>query len=188
MLIKRLTAFFLDILEVVVFAIAIFLFIYLLVLQPHKIKGLSMDPNFADGEFLLTDKVTYRFREPERGDVIVFEAPGTNGDELIKRILGLPGDKVSLREGDVYLNSKFLDENYISDSVQTLGSAFLEDGQEVTVPSNQYFVMGDNRVASSDSRTWGFITKDAITGRAWIVYWPPPRVGLIEKVTYGATN
>src|SRR3989344_8914338 len=104
MLIKRLTAFFLDILEVVVFAIAIFLFIYLLVLQPHKIKGSSMDPNFADGEFLLTDKVTYRFREPDRGDVIVFEAPGTNGDEFIKRILALPGEQVSLRNGKVYIN------------------------------------------------------------------------------------
>src|SRR3989337_4243279 len=101
MVARRLGAFFLDIIEVVVFAIAIFLFLYLLVLQPHKIKGASMEPNFPNGEYLLTDKVTYRFREPERGDVIVFEAPGTNGEEFIQRILGLPGDKVSLREGDV---------------------------------------------------------------------------------------
>ena len=88
MLLKRLTAFFLDITEVVVFAIAIFLFVYLLILQPHKIKGDSMVPNFLDGEYLLTDKITYRIREPARGDVVVFEAPGAGGDEFIKRIIG----------------------------------------------------------------------------------------------------
>src|SRR3989337_1808456 len=99
MFIKRLGAFFLDVLEVIVFAVAIFLFLYLLVLQPHKIKGASMEPNFPNGEYLLTDKVTYRFREPERGDVIVFEAPGTNGEEFIKRIIGLPGEQISLHNG-----------------------------------------------------------------------------------------
>src|SRR3989304_9283496 len=99
MLIKRLTAFFLDILEVVVFAVAIFLFVYLLVLQPHKIKGLSMDPNFADGEYLLTDKVTYRFGEPKRGDVIVFEAPVNRRDDYIKRFIALPAVNVLFKDG-----------------------------------------------------------------------------------------
>jgi signal peptidase I len=98
-MLNKLSAFFLDILEVVVFAIAIFLFLYLLVLQPHKIKGQSMEPNFQDGEFLLTDKVTYRFSEPKRGDVIVFEAPGTNNEEFIKRIMGLPGESISINNG-----------------------------------------------------------------------------------------
>jgi len=107
---RRLGAFFLDILEVIVFAVAIFLFIYLLVLQPHKIKGASMDPNFFDGEYLLTDKVTYRFGEPKRGDVIVFKAPTGNGDEFIKRIIGLPGEKVSVKSGKMYINEKVLEE------------------------------------------------------------------------------
>jgi len=90
----RFGAFFLDILQVVVFAVAIFLFVYLLLLQPHKIKGSSMFPNFADGEFLLTDKVTYRFGEPKRGDVVVFKAPPNDREEFIKRIIGLPNDKI----------------------------------------------------------------------------------------------
>ncbi len=184
MFLKRLTSFFLDILEVVVFAIAIFLFIYLLVLQPHKIKGESMDPNFADGEYLLTEKVSYRFREPARGDVIVFEAPGTKGDEFIKRVIGLPKEKVSLNNSRVYINDEVLTESYISESTPTAGGVFLSDGKEITVPPNHYFVLGDNRLASSDSRTWGFITKEAITGRAWIIYWPPSMTGLVEKVTY----
>ncbi len=184
MLVKRLTEFFLDIVEVVVFAIAIFLFIYLLVLQPHKIKGQSMEPNFSDGEYLLTDKVTYRFREPARGDVIVFEAPGTQGDEFIKRIIGLPGEKVSLRDGRVYLNGKELSETYLPPETKTRGSTFLKEGYEVEIPPDHYLVLGDNREASSDSRTWGLITRDVITGRAWIVYWPPDKSGVINNQVY----
>src|SRR3989304_8064339 len=109
-MLKRIGIFFLDILEVIVFAIAIFLFVYLLLLQPHKIKGDSMQPNFPDGEYLLTDKVTYRFNQPERGDVVVFEAPTNNGDEFIKRIIATPGEKVSLRQGKIYINDILLDE------------------------------------------------------------------------------
>ena len=184
-MLKRLGAFFLDILEVVVFAIAIFLFVYLLVLQPHKIKGDSMQPNFPNGEYLLTDKVSYRFGEVERGDVVVFEPPGSEGEEYIKRIIGLPGEEISVKGGKVYINGSLLDESYISDSLQTSGGSFLNENATVDVPSDYYFVLGDNRVASSDSRMWGFVEKDKITGRAWLVYWPPPSVGLIENVTYG---
>lgn len=181
---QKLSVFFLDILEVVVFAIAIFLFLYLLVLQPHKIKGQSMEPNFQDGEFLLTDKVTYRFSQPKRGDVIVFEAPGTNNEEFIKRIIGLPGETISVINGETKINGAELSENYLPDSFITDGGAFLKNGQNVTIPDNHYFVMGDNRAASSDSRTWGFVAKEKITGRAWITYWPPPKFGVVEGVTY----
>ena len=188
MLLRRLGAFFLDILEILVFAIAIFLFIYLLVLQPHKIKGSSMEPNFHDGEYLLTEKVTYRFAEPKRGDVIVFEAPGTGGEEFIKRIIGLPGENVSIHESKVYINAKKLDEPYAPESVPTSGSIFLKEGAEITVPSGNYFVLGDNRPFSSDSRAWGFIEKRKITGRAWLIYWSPDldfsKFGLIQKVSY----
>jgi len=184
MLVKRLTDFFLDIVDVVVFAIAIFLFIYLLVLQPHKIKGQSMEPNFSDGEYLLTDKVTYRFGDPARGDVIVFEAPGTQGDEFIKRIIGLPGEKISLREGKVYIEGKVLSESYLPQGTITRGSTFLKDNFDVEVPNEHFLVLGDNREASSDSRTWGFISKDVITGRAWIVYWPPDKSGVIKEAAY----
>ncbi len=184
MFLQRLGAFFLDIIEVVVFAIAIFLFIYLLVMQPHRIKGSSMEPNFHDGEYLLTDKITYRLREPQLGDVVVFEAPGANGDEFIKRIIGAPGDKVSVKEGKVYVNNKLLSEVYIPTGTTTTGGAFLHEGSELSVPSNYYFVLGDNRSFSSDSRSWGFVAKTKITGRAWFIYWPPNAFGTVQAAVY----
>jgi signal peptidase I len=184
MLAKRIGEFFLDILEVVVFSVAIFLFVYLLVMQPHKIKGASMEPNFPDGEYLLTDKFTYRFGEPKRGDVVVFIAPGQNVEEYIKRIIGLPGDKVSIKENKVYVNGVQLEENYLSNSLKTGGGSFLKEGQEVAIPQDNYFVLGDNRPFSSDSRSWGTITKQEITGKAWIIYWPVQKIGVVNAVTY----
>lgn len=184
MLLKRLGAFFLDILEVVVFAIAIFLFIYLLVLQPHKIKGASMEPNYPSGEYLLTDKVTYRFKEPERGDIIVFEAPGQNGEEFIKRIIGLPGETITISEGSILINSQLIKESYITSNVFTSSGSFTKEKEAVTVSEDHYFVLGDNRSFSSDSRAWGFVPKENITGRAWIIYWPIQKAGIVEKVKY----
>ena len=173
-----------DILEVVVGAIALFLFIYLLVMQPHKIKGLSMFPNFQDSEYLLTDKVSYRFGTPKRGDVVVFKARVAEGEEYIKRIIGLPGDKVSVQNGKVYVNNTLLDEKYLPQGLETQGNLFLQDGQTVTVPEGQYFVMGDNRPNSSDSRVWGFVTSQEITGKAWFVYWPLNLAGTVKAVSY----
>ena len=183
-IIKRLGAFFLDILQVIVFAIAIFLFLYLLVMQPHKIKGDSMQPNFPNGEYLLTDKVTYRFNEHKRGDVIVFEAPGAEGDEYIKRIIGLPGETVSVKNGKVYIDNKLLEEGYLAETVFTNGGTFLGNGETQVVPEKNYFVLGDNRPYSSDSRSWGYVQKSKITGRAWFIYWPPQSVGKVSAAFY----
>ena len=181
---RRLGAFFLDILQIVVLAFALFLFMYLLVFQPHKIKGNSMQPNFPDGEYLLTDKVTYRFEQPKRGDVIVFKAPTDESEEYIKRIIGLPGDTISLKEGKIFINGKQLDESYLPQSLETFGSSFLKEGEEIKVTDNVFFVLGDNRPFSSDSRTWGFVDKSKITGRAWLIYWPINKAGSIQKVFY----
>lgn len=184
-MLRRLSAFFLDIIQVIVFAVAIFLFVYLLILQPHKIKGDSMQPNFPDAEYLLTDKVTYRLEEPKRGDVIVFKAPTGNGDEFIKRIIGLPGETVSIMNGEIYIDGEVLEEPYLSDNIYTSSASFLSEGKEVFIPKESYLVFGDNRPRSSDSRVFGFITKEDITGRAWLVYWPFQNAGVIQKVDYG---
>ena len=185
---KRLGDFFLDILQVVVFSVAIFLFVYLLILQPHKIKGISMSPNYPDGEFLLTDKVTYRFQEPKRGDIVVFKAPiAPNDEEFIKRIIGLPGEKVSVQDHHVYINGEKLDEPYLANTVNTDPNEFLQAGQTVTVPADHYFVLGDNREHSSDSRAWGFITKESITGRAWLIYWPLNKAGFVPSYSYNVS-
>lgn len=184
-MLRRFGAFFLDILEVIFLALALFLFIYLLIMQPHKIKGASMMPNFPDSEFLLTDKVSYRFGEPKRGDVVVFKAPINESEEFIKRIIGLPGERVMVKSGRVYINDKVLDESaYLDASVYTSAADFLAEGQAYTVPAGKYFVLGDNRPHSSDSRYWGPITKKEITGRAWLIYWPISRVGVVKKVVY----
>lgn len=183
-MLKRLTNFFIEIAEVTVFAVAIFLFVYLLILQPHKIKGASMEPNFPDGEYLLSDKVTYRFKEPKRGDVIVFKAPRTPDEEFIKRIIGLPGETLYVNGGKIFINGNELDENYLDEDIYSQSGPFLQEGRRVTVPKDNYLVFGDNRNHSSDSRAWGFVPKDNITGKAWVVYWPIDNVGAIENPNY----
>lgn len=180
---KRLGAFFLDILEVIVLAVGIFLIVYLLILRPHKIKGQSMDPNFPDAEYLLTEKVTYYFNEPKRGDVIVFKPP-ISEDEFIKRIIGLPGETVSVRGGKVYINGELLKEDYLDPAIYTNAGSFLAEGEEYKVPDGLYFVMGDNRPHSSDSRSWGPIDKKSMAGRAWIVYWPPQNASKVALPNY----
>lgn len=143
-----------------------------------------MQPNYPDGEYLLTDKVTYRFEEPKRGDVVVFQAPNVEDEEYIKRIIGLPGEKVSVNNGSVFVNGKKLEESYLDSSLVTSGGLFLKSGEEITVPQDKYFVLGDNRPFSSDSRSWGFVPKENITGRAWFIYWPPQNAGTAEAVSY----
>jgi signal peptidase I len=181
---KRLGTFFLDIIEVVVFAVGIFFFIYLLIMRPHKISGESMMPNFQDAEYLLTEKVTYYTRNPERGDVVVFTPPVSTTDEFIKRVIGLPGEKVMVSGGKVYINDKVLNEPYLKDTVLTNGGTFLTEDVEYTVPAGEYFVMGDNRPNSSDSRYWGPITKKVMSGRAWVSYWPANSAGVVPKPSY----
>lgn len=181
---KRLGSFFLDILEVVVFAIGIFFFVYLLIMRPHKIKGQSMEPNFPDAEYLLTEKVTYYFKKPVRGDVVVFTPPVSETDEYIKRVIALPGETVMVSEGKVYVNDKLLVEPYLDSSVYTFDEGFLGEGVPFTVPEGKYFVMGDNREHSSDSRAFGPVEFKKISGRAWVVYWPPSESGVVKLPDY----
>jgi signal peptidase I len=185
-MLKRLGGFFLDILEVDVLAFALFLFFYLLVFQPHKIDGRSMEPNFFDKEYLLTDKTKYKIlREPPaRGEVVVFTPPLERDKEFIKRIIGLPGERVGISGGKVYINGKELKEDYLPAATVTSGAFFLQDGQEVTVPEGQFFVLGDNRQNSSDSRYWGFVPAKDIIGRAWVVYWPINKARTLTKYSY----
>jgi signal peptidase I len=180
----RLGAFFLDIFQIVIFAGAIFLVLYLLVMQPHKIDGSSMEPNFHNGEYLLTDKVSYRFNQPKRGDVIIFRAPGNTGEDFIKRIIGLPGDQVELIDGSVYINNEKLKESYLPETFVTLSGEFPKEGDSITVPNSEFFVLGDNRSHSADSRVFGVIEKSRIIGRAWLLYWPIKDIGTIPSVSY----
>jgi len=160
----------------VVFA-AIGTAIYWLVAQPHKVSGSSMFPNFKDGDYIITDKVTYRFSKPARGDIIVFKNPRDKSQDFIKRIIGLPGDHFRLQNGNVYLNGKQLKEPYLRDGITTNPEAFIQEGEEITVPDGKLLVLGDNRPQSSDSRDWGFIEYSEIIGRVFLRYWPSNVVG-----------
>lgn len=178
---SKLGAFFMDILEVIVLAVGIFLIVYLLILRPHKIKGQSMHPNFPDAEYLLTEKISYYRHDPQRGDVIVFKPP-ISEDEFIKRVIALPGETVMVSNGRVFVNDKELREDYIK--IDTNASTFLSEGESYTVPTGNYFVMGDNRPHSSDSRAWGPITKKVITGKAWLIYFPFKLGGFVPPPIY----
>lgn len=184
MLLKKLGSFVFELLQIVIFAITIFLFVYLLILQPHKIKGASMEPNFHDGEYLITDKISYRLGEPSRGDVVVFKAPPTYKDEFIKRIIGLPGEEVKVEAGRIYINGKLLEEQYLPQDVFIAPGRYTAEGQAITVPEGAYFMLGDNRNHSLDSRNIGPIERQYITGRAWFVYWPVNEAGTISSPVY----
>lgn len=170
-----------EILETVVFVGSIFIVVYLFILQPNQIKGASMEPTFHNGNYIFTSKVTYKLRAPIRGDVVVFHAPRNPDLEYIKRIIGLPGDTVLIENEKVYVNGEQIEEPYISD-LTTLGLAgFAEEGVPMAVPEGQYFVMGDNRPRSSDSREFGPIPYESIIGQVIYRYFPFHEMGTVDN-------
>lgn len=181
---KRVGSFFLDIIETFVIALAMFVLMYLFLFQPHQVKGNSMYPNFHDQEYLLTDKITYRLSEPKRGDVIIFKAPKNEEYDYIKRIIGLPGDSVRIDDCHIFINNQVLKEDYLPDDSCTNGGRFWQTDQNIPVPDGQYFVAGDNRSYSSDSRDWGPAPQENIVGKAWFRYWPVDRIGIIRRIEY----
>ncbi len=180
-ILRSIGVFILDLFETIVLALVIFLLVYLFLWQPHRIKGHSMEPTFHNGELILTNKISYQLHQPRRGDVVVFRAPMEEDKDYIKRIIGLPGERVKVANGHVYINGKLLDEPYLSASIRTRGSYYLPDGQTRVVPPHSYIVMGDNRNFSSDSREWGPVPFKNIIGETWLRYWPFTRFGLIKN-------
>lgn len=180
---------FLDIVETVVIALSIFLVVYLFFMQPHQVNGQSMVPNFQSGEYVLTDKISYRLGDPVPGQIIVFHAPeaakcpkGT-GCDFIKRILAGPGDTVEVKNDQIIVNGTPRQEPYIPADYETLPGAYTK-GRVITLGEDEYFVVGDNRPYSSDSRAWGPITRDEIVGRAFFRYWPLDKAGPISPSVY----
>ncbi len=162
-----------DLIQTLVIAGAIFVVIYAFLFRPYQVNGHSMDPTFQNGEYVLTNLVSLRLEELKRGDIIVFHAPPDKEKDYIKRIIGLPGDRVKILEGQVYVNGTKVDQSsFLPATVRTNSGSFLGEGDEVVVPEGQYFTMGDNREFSSDSREWGFVTKQAVIGKSFFVYWP----------------
>jgi signal peptidase I len=170
---KSIYAFFFDTVQTFILAGAIFLVLYAFILRPFQVSGESMYPTYKDHEYILTNIVGLRLGELKRGDVIVFKSPTDPDKDFIKRIMALPGDRISLRQGYVYVNGKTVNEStYLRDDVKTQQGAFLREGETATVPQDHVFVMGDNRKFSSDSREWGFLHEKDIIGKSFFVYWP----------------
>lgn len=179
----------LEFFQSIVLALSVLVLLYLFVAQPNEVKGSSMLPNFVDGEYLLTDKLSYQFGTPQRGDVVVFKAPPTelcSADECeyIKRVIGIPGDKVKVMEGKVYLNGQELNQYFLPSDFVTDPGSFSQEGLEVTIPENNYLCFGDNRSHSRDGREFGLIKKEAIVGKAFFRYWPLSSIGVVPKVSF----
>lgn len=182
-ILRKIYAFLTDTIQTILLAASVFLVIYIFLFRPFQVSGQSMFPNFRDQEYILTNLITLRVGSIHRGDVVVFKAPPPNtGKDFIKRVIGLPGDTVELEDGFVYVNGQKLNESaYLASSVRSYGGAFLTNGQLITVPQGNYFVMGDNRPESSDSREWGYVSQGALIGKSFFVYWPLSEAHLIKN-------
>jgi signal peptidase I len=153
-----------DLIETVILAVLLYIGINAISARV-RVDGFSMRPTLEDGEFVLVNRISYRFGAIERGDIIVFNYPANPTQELIKRVIGLPGDQVTIKNGQVALNGHILNEPYIAAAPQYKG--------EWSVPDNFLFVLGDNRNNSSDSHAWGMLPIENIVGKATVIYWPP---------------
>jgi signal peptidase I len=181
-ILRKIYYFFVDTLQSILIAASIFLVIYMFFFRPFQVNGESMHPNFEDGEYVLTNLITLRFHDPVQGDVIVFKAPPDPEKDFIKRVIGVPGDSVMLKDGDVYVNAKLLDQSgFLSSDVKTYGGSFLKEGEPITVPEGEFFVMGDNRPYSSDSREWGFVKREEVIGESFFIYWPLNRSEVVKN-------
>lgn len=159
-----------EVIETVVLTILMFIVISSAV-QNYYVDGVSMEPNLHNAERILVDKWSYLFHPPERGDIIVFAAPPDPAVDYVKRIIAVPGDIITIHNTTVIVDDVTLNETYIDPRRQ--GNPFLfKQINNVIVPQNEYFVLGDNRAQSSDSRDWGFVPRNNIVGRAVVVYWP----------------
>lgn len=176
---RPLLNFFVDVLETLILSVVLFFLINVLSAR-IKVDGSSMEPTLHHGEFILVSKVGYKFGEPQRGDVIVFDFPQNITQEYIKRLIGLPGDQVRIDNGDVYVNDQLVVEPYIQ-------SAPMYNG-DWEVPENTLFVLGDNRNNSSDSHNWGMVPLENVVGEAVFIYWPPPNWGTINNASIASAS
>ncbi len=159
-----------EVLETVLLTLIVFLVLNA-VTGRFQVRGSSMEPTLHDGQYLVISKLTYWLHPPERGDIIVFRPPNNPADDYIKRVVGLPGERIEVRTGELWVDGEFVEEPYIAALGSYSGTWSLEDGE--------YFVLGDNRANSSDSHSWGVLPRENVVGKAWLCYWPPEEWSLV---------
>lgn len=179
--------FFLEVLKVVIIALIIILPVRYFLIQPFYVRGASMEPNFHEYEYLIIDELSYRLGEPQRGDVVVLKDPRDSSQYFIKRLIGLPGEEVHIKNGVIFIyntdhpDGMLLDESaYLDSKVTTSGNI------TVTVPENSFYVLGDNRPASLDSRSIGAVPENFIIGRVLVRAWPFHRLKYYRPLLYPA--
>lgn len=180
---KNFFLFVFEVVKIVVIALLIVIPIRYFIFQPFFVRGQSMEPTFENGDYLIVDELSYRFDNPQRGDVIVFKYPNDVSQRYIKRVIALPGETIEIENDKVSISNKkgnfVLDESaYLSSAVETLGD------MKITLGAKEYFVMGDNRLASSDSRRWGTVPESDIIGRVFVRAWPPAAFAKFEAPAY----
>jgi len=180
---KKYLSFSFEIFKIALIALAIVLPIRYFLFQPFIVKGESMSPNFESGDYLIVDEISYRFSEPQRGDIVVFKYPKDTTQRFIKRVIGLPGETVVVQNGEVKVKTVngeeiILDENYLPTDLKTYGDT------NTTLKTNEYFVLGDNRTYSYDSRSWGVVPDANIIGKAFLRLYPINELSKFSTPTY----
>lgn len=180
---RSVLSFFWEILKIIIIALVIVVPIRYFLFQPFIVRGASMEPSFHSGDYLIIDEISYRFWQPQRGEVIVFKYPKAPSQRYIKRIIGLPGEIIEIKEGQIFVSrdneTQVLDESfYFPEPLITPGNI------SMSLTENEYFVLGDNRAFSSDSRHWGSLAGEYIIGRAFFRAWPPQAFAKIAIPLY----
>jgi len=183
--IKRVVDAIFDYLQGIVVFMAVLVMIYLFIFSPQEINGASMEKTFFNRELIVTNKLVYKLQTPKRGDVVIFKSPKNKDVDYIKRVIGLPGERVRLEASTYYINDQPLKEPYLADGIYTSGGMFLKEGGEIIVPEGEYFVSGDNRPHSSDSREFGTIPLGDFIGKGMFRYWPFDKFTIIPEQNYG---
>jgi signal peptidase I len=155
-----------EVLIIIIAAFAIAMLVQAFLVKPFTIHQISMLPTLEEGDRILINRLAYSFRDPEAGDIVVFQSPMDSGDDLVKRIVAVGGDRVAISDGTLYVNGEAQDEPYLLDR------GFRGQMAETTVPPDHVFVLGDNRNNSGDSRLFGPIDEDSLVGSAFLIYWP----------------
>jgi len=173
-----------ETIKVVIISLAIIVPVRFFLIQPFYVQGASMEPNFFDNEYLVIDEISYRFNEPQRGDIIVFRYPRDPKQFFIKRIIGMPGEEIQIRDGQIRI-IPLEGEGYILGESEYLPKEIKTKGLiNVRLKADEYYVLGDNRNSSLDSRSFGSLEKDAIVGKVWLRGWPLSRVTVFDRQFY----
>lgn len=171
-----------EMVRVAVISLAIIIPVRYFLIQPFYVKGASMEPNFYDHEYLIIDEISYRFNQPQRGDIVVFKYPKDPKQFFIKRVVGLPGERVKIEDNKIYIDGTILTEAYLDSEAETVLA--LRGYGDVVLGSDEYFLLGDNRSQSLDSRSFGPVKREYIIGRTWLRGWPFNRVTFFSAPEY----